>query len=132
MLPTDIVLLVYTVRKSSFARTDSNKKIMAKRSWVPFNRNLLTTPEIRATMTEQDLHTKCTSKLIPFYDSDKTKEMKTPTFNPHFLIQQSATDTTVLKLSYSNPMSLFCINSLVQYEDLMKVWEWSKKEQEDG
>ena len=50
----EIIVLLNYAWERSFARTASNKKAIVDRGWFPYNRNLLTLPEICSTMTKAE------------------------------------------------------------------------------
>ena len=52
---TDIIPLINKSWHSSFARIDKNRNAICERGWFPLNRNLLTMPEIRSTMTDNEM-----------------------------------------------------------------------------
>jgi hypothetical protein len=53
--PTDIVTLVNKVWKVSFERQLQNRNAISERGWLPYNRKLLQHPDIRASMTSEEL-----------------------------------------------------------------------------
>ena len=60
--------IIPLVRKSwpkAFANVMSNKKAIAERGWFPFNRVLLLHPDIRATITQDDLKSELELGLFP-------------------------------------------------------------------
>ena len=55
--PYKITRIVRSAWVKSFARVECNKKAIAERGWLPFNRNLLTYPCLRASMTTKEKET---------------------------------------------------------------------------
>ena len=49
--PWEIVNIVNVAFAQSFAKVNTNKNAISERGWAPFNRNLMTYPCLRATMT---------------------------------------------------------------------------------
>ena len=70
--PTDIIPLVNNAWDVSFARMEKNKKAIYERGWFPFNRNLLLHPDIRASMTEEDI--KEEKRWLDADDDDEDEE----------------------------------------------------------
>ena len=61
---TDLIPLINRAWNASFARKQKNQQAIADRGWCPLNYNLLTYPEIRATMTKGEKQ----SELLPGND----------------------------------------------------------------
>ena len=55
----------------SFARLQQNKKAIVDRGWNPLNYNLLTNPELRATMTVAEKSNKHTKVCLSFEFRDR-------------------------------------------------------------
>ena len=52
--PCEIINIVNETWDESFGCTKTNKKAIAERGWGPFNRNLITYPIIRSTITNEE------------------------------------------------------------------------------
>ena len=79
---TDTIPLVNKAWDVSFARVEKNKKAIYERGWFPFNRNLLLHPDIRTSMTDEDI--KNEKRLYCENDDEvdeETNEQQTPTTN---------------------------------------------------
>jgi hypothetical protein len=62
--PSDIVPVVNTAWKQSFARVPSNKRAISRRGWQPLNRGLLKHPEVLKTKVSQTRTTTPSSQEI--------------------------------------------------------------------
>ncbi len=54
LVDMDLIPLINTAWKSSFAHIDKNKNALADRGWNPLNQNLLLHDDLRATMTRKE------------------------------------------------------------------------------
>ena len=82
--PTDIVMLVNTAWEYSFARTDSNKKAIAKRGWFSFNRNLFTIPKKKASrQNKKSVLNALPCSSLPISRKPKKLPLSTLTFLSH-------------------------------------------------
>ena len=54
LVDTDLIPLINTAWKASFARIDKNQNALADRGWNPLNKNLLLHDDLRATMTRRE------------------------------------------------------------------------------
>ena len=72
LVPTDILPLINYAWKRSFARVRTNSKAIAERGWFPYNRNIMTFPEIRETMTKKETEEEMTSAdiILPITDTN--------------------------------------------------------------
>jgi len=76
--PTDIIPLVNKAWDASFARVDSNKKAIAERGWFPYNRALLLHPDIRSTITKQEIE----EEKILYWSDDEDDEVEVVATTP--------------------------------------------------
>ena len=51
---TDLMPLINVAWNHSFARVHHNKNAIADRGWNPYNRNILTNADVRATMAAKE------------------------------------------------------------------------------
>ena len=128
----DIIPLVNTAWAKSFARVAKNQNAIADRGWLPFNRNLLTLPDVRATMTSVEREEENLSEAVTpsnaCIDSILDLTAESPTFDPAFLKM-----TTYDKSwNYTNGVSAFCVDALVSHQQLMQSRERAKKERDNG
>jgi hypothetical protein len=62
----DIIPIINEAFEKSFAKVMSNRKAYCERGWMPFNRNLLLHPQIRATMTDRSKQEEEKAGLFPY------------------------------------------------------------------
>ena len=131
----DIIPLVNRCWPKSFGRKDKNQNAIADRGWYPFNRNLLTLPEVRATMTMTELEEELVSSIVISTQTTTCTTLAvtkpTPTFDPQYL-NAPPPPADSLALNYSTGTSAFCLDSLVQHSELMKSRERVKNERDNG
>ena len=135
LVATDLLPLINRAWSKSFARKEKNKVAIAERGWNPYNRVLLLDPSIRATMTEHELADEVTNNLIPTSVVNNTLLEQIDTKSKKLLLpEQSNINYTDIskKLNYSRSTSAFCVDALLQNEDLMKSRERIKKESKKG
>jgi len=136
LVATDIIPMINRAWTKSFARKEKNKVAIADRGWNPFNRILLLDPTIRATMTEHELASEASNNLIPpsiHHNIYKQHDGATASTCTYATTHQSMINSDVLKkLNYSCSTSAFCVDALVQNEDLMKSRERIKEEKGNG
>ena len=139
---TDIISLINKSWKTSFLRVDNNRKVIAERGWFPLNWNLLTIPEIRATMTanERQIEMDSFSVILPDkklppteIESVPTEKYSTPacdsTINTATLL---STITEKQSLNFNTGTASFVLDAIVQHEVLQKARDRIKREQESG
>ena len=127
----DIIPLVNKAWDKSFARTNKNKTAISDRGWNPLNRNILTFPDIRATMTTQEMEEENTSSDVTLrFKSQSVTDLTTdsPSFESKYLIPTLPKPDLNLDAGEGS----LCIDSLVRHEDLMKAKARIRKEQDDG
>ena len=140
LVATDLIPLINRAWERSFARKEKNQVAIADRGWNPYNRILLLDPSIRATMTEQELQSEARNNLMPPYCTSidinvtpTTKQTDGSTTASTFSSQQSTINTDISKrLNYRSSTSAFCVDALVQNEDLMRSRERIKEEKGKG
>ena len=114
-----------------------NKHAIADRGWNPLNRFLLTLPEIRATMTQEEKIAEEASNniILPPNDfslkDDYDDTDTTITFNSDSTPSRSQQSTQV-SLNFSKGTSSFCIGAILNQEQLMEAREKMNKEQMEG
>ena len=127
--------LINSAWNQSFVREDKNTNAGADRGWNPLNYILLTLPEIRATMTEEEVDAEKSSSSIimrrePLCPIDGTPTVPdlidgtlTPTLSVH---------TPMPLLNYNRGQAAFCVNALLQHNQLMSVRHRIKRERDNG
>lgn len=126
LVATDLIPLINRAWSKSFARKEKNKIAIADRGWNPYNMILLLDPSIRATMTEQELANEATKDLMPssIHNNPLQEHNDASTATTLFSARQSTSNSNFSKkLNYSSSTSAFCVNTLLQNEDLMKSRE---------
>ena len=131
----DIIPLINVAWAKSFARVEKNAQAGADRGWNPLNRNLLTFPEIRATMTDEEREleaesssTVSISQELVVYGTPVITSPSQPSMDHKFFKR----DTPMPLLNYNTGNAAFCIDSLLQHDQLMTARQRIKKEQENG
>ena len=84
LLPHEIILLVQKAWDASFVRIEKNRNAIANRGWNPLNRNLLTMPDIRGTMTEDDLSNESSNNVFLPTIKACANEDTSPSYDPFF------------------------------------------------
>ena len=138
--PTDLMPLINIAWKKSFARVDKNQQAIAERGWNPLNYNLLTDPELRATMTNREICDESSKITLP--PSMKSKQaITTPSSNNNEVTSITSdalpldiddTTTQQSSLNFSTGVSAECLSSLVKSEQLMEARERIKLEKAEG
>ena len=62
--PTDIMILIRQAWEESFKNINGNEKVIHKRGWFPYNRNLLLHKDARGAMIDEEIEKK---KEKPYY-----------------------------------------------------------------
>ena len=52
--PYKIIRIINTAWSKSFARINSNKKVISERDWLPYNHALMLYPTIQASITDKE------------------------------------------------------------------------------
>ena len=126
------------MEEKGFRGWTKNKKAIAVREWYPYNRAMLLDPSIRATMTPTEKIQESNKNLHPLSSihtsSNNSGDESTESIVTEVSSRQSSgeVDDVSLKLNYSQATASFCIDALVQNEDLMKSRERIKEEQSKG
>ena len=62
--PYDIIQIINYAWGCSFSCIQSNKKAIAERGWYPFNRCLMTNPQVRFSITDQEQELKASPQSL--------------------------------------------------------------------
>ena len=85
----DIIPLVNRCWSKSFGLKRKNQNAIVDRGWYPFNRNLLTLPEVRSTMAMIELEDELESSIVVPTQTTTCAILavanSTPTFDPQYL-----------------------------------------------
>lgn len=130
LVPIDIILLLNYAWKHSFVQVETNKKAIYKRSWLPYNRNLLLYPELTATMAKEDRISDGVNQLyVPqkkLSNSSLSSQTTKPSFDPKLLSKnntQASQSQISQKLNFSSGVAYDCVEVLIGNEILMKKKE---------
>ena len=131
--PTDMIPLINSAWKKSFARVRHNKKAIADRGWFPYNRNLLLHPDLRSTMTDQEKISEVDHPDI-FLPQKKIVDCQhgNCSISSHSNSTSHSQDHSAINLNFNNGTASFCLDALVQQHDLLKSRERIKNEQSKG
>ena len=155
---TDVIPIVNYAWAHSFGRVTSNMKAIRDRGWNPLNRNLLLEPKLRSTMTEGDKQSEAAiipSQYLPSSAAisphgNPTTTTLIPSTTTALVPASTAIDptsaalvptSTTLIAAYSEPKeylnyrggtAAFCLDRIVQHNDLMESRERIKREYKDG
>lgn len=132
---TDLIPLINKAWSQSFARISKNKKAILDRGWNPLNKALLTLPEIRATMTDEERKSEV--------ECDDIKLPTKPNNQYDSTIADASDSTTVTEsdrslpsiapsLNFSKGTSAFCLGAILKQEQLMEARAKINKEQSEG
>ena len=126
----DIILLVNTAWEYSFAQVGKNRNAIADRGWNPLNRALPANSDILATMTDKERASEAASFniILPKVDVTLNVANESPTCDPKYLVRNEAQPN----LNFNSGRGQFCIDCLVQHNDLMKARHRINDEQKDG
>ena len=141
--PTDLMPLINKAWNASFARRNKNLQAIADRGWNPLNYNILTMPEIRATMTKDEKKLEldnadgiCLPSSFLQPNQQSTISTVSTDSNTNGDNQTTTTDETLdsdqLTLNFSTGVSALCLNDIVRHEQLQEARERIQKEKKDG
>ena len=137
--PTDLMPLINKAWNASFARKHKNLQAIADRGWNPLNYNLLTMPEIRATMTKDEKKLELDSSddiKLPKYilkpNQQSTDSTNSNTYEDETTINSETSNSEQLTLNFSTGVSALCLNDIVRHEQLQEARERIQKEKKDG
>ena len=134
LLPTDLMPLINKAWSKSFARVDKNKKAIAERGWNPLNFNLLLNPEIRATMTKEEIENEASSNSITL-PSSLSQSNPSPNEDPSLTITDSSITTVSTfqpSLNFDTGTSAFCLDAILKQQQLQTARERIKSEKDTG
>ena len=114
--PTDIIPIINYAWERSFAEVPSNQEAIAERGWLPFNRNLLLHPEIKASMTKTESIEAVNRGLMPQVDFLGPQDSLI--FSSQYLSNISLNVSQ--QLNYDNGVASFCVDSFLGQAKLME------------
>ena len=131
--PHEIIDIVSVAWEKSFSRVETNKNAISERGWFPFNRNLMTYPCLRATMTdeekkEEDLEWGIS---LPHHKKYEVTDLVTcPTFDPKY--EMCPVPEEKKAVNFSSGFASFALDKLVSSHDLMSARERIRSNHEKG
>ena len=133
---TDMIPLINKAWEHSFARELTNKKAITERGWNPLNYNLLTYPEIRATMTKSERDNEVSSQLIVLASKlilpTDTTDASTITDDNTSQSNSLKSASSKISLNFSSGASAFCLQSIISQEQLHNAREKIKEHKDNG
>ena len=129
---SEIMVLINYAWEHSFARVSSNKTAIAVRGWFPLNRRLLLDNRLRATMTEKEKSDEGTNGIIiPYHETNSFFEIDDdlPTLDVKYL---PSPPPPLTKPNLSGGMAAYCLDAIVQNQDLMDARERIRQNRIEG
>jgi hypothetical protein len=130
IMPTNIMVIVNDAWVQSFVRVNTNKKALAKRGWFPYNHILLDHPDLRTTMTEQQLKEEKAS-MLSCDDSQDISELTLDTAIKDTSYYSRHT-TKPVPLNLSGAMGQHILTHIVREVDLQTARERVESEKKQG
>ena len=129
----EIIQIINKAWAQSFARVNSNKKAIAERGWYPYNRQLMTSPHIRSSITAEEEENELlpnSSVILPIQTRESIIDLShsEPTVNPTFLSPTPVTATP----NFTTGVAAWCLDSIVKDHDLNAARVRIKKNLQDG
>ena len=132
--PYETINIVSAAWKKSFARPESNQRAISERGWMPFNRNILMYPMVRATMTTEEKQNEnlgTSDVTLPFHKlHDVSNCVTLPTFNPD--LAKIDYDESKKIPNFGNGAAAWCLDNIVSQQDLMEARSRIRKNRDDG
>jgi len=137
LLPTDLMPLINKAWSKSLACDNKNRKAIAECGWDPLNFNLILNPEIRATMTKEEMANEASSDII----LPSSLSQSNPSPNEDNVVTDTiVTDSSITTISTTAQPSLnfvtgtsaFCLDAIVKQQQLQSARERIKSEKNTG
>jgi len=148
LIDTDLIPLINTAWKSSFARIDKNKNALADRGWNPLNQNLLLHEDLRATMTRREksaqyhisndiiipnFKTRTTAKSCNLSAcTTETEASSSEESRSNHPLSSSTTAKPGDELNFSSGESLRCLKAMLSQDQLHAARERIRDDMNDG
>ena len=132
----DIINIVNYAWSKSFAVESSNQTAIAERGWNPYNRNLMTYPIIRASMTKEEAANELldASKIVlPIQKRVEITDLidtLTPTIDPRYASKPVPDVKKVANFSHGT--ASFYLKKIVMQQDLHEARSRIKRNREEG
>ena len=132
--PHKIIQVVSGGWKKSFSQVESNKKVIAEQGWLPYNQNLLTYPDLGATMTqkEKDKEKLVTSDVtsVWHYMHEVMYQATSPTYEAKYFQQQFSPQQ--VEVNMVGGTAAWYLKTIVRQDDLMTAREHIKEDRGQG
>ena len=120
--PYEIIRIVNAAWPKSFARIKYNKKAIAERGWLPYNRALILHPTIRSSITneEEELELGDSTKIIiPQHARHKIIDLANDDkrFN-HRYVTAPPTNPAATIPNFKSGVAAWCLDTIVKDHDL--------------
>ena len=129
---TYLIPLINKAWANSFARVSKNKYAICDRGWNTLNKILLTIPEIRATMTDEERRKEEISDSIILPNRFSDADTETNTVFVTAIADSSDNHSIASSLNYSKGTSAFCLGVILKQEQLMEAREKINMEKLEG
>ena len=113
IFPYEIMLVINYAWEKSFGRVKYNKRAICERGWFPYNRNILTYPKLRSTMTDDDRTAEYEAGLVPYITATTSTPIATPATPSTSIVPYNNT----VKLNFDKGMAAYCLDALVSEAD---------------
>ena len=136
ILPSDIIVIINSAWKKSFADIPGNKTAIVTRGWFPLNKNLLLLSVLRKTMTEEDKEWEERSELFPKLRTQKQQEAslqdpRRPTMRPTSMTAaEEQPSTPEINVNQGEGQSI--LQHIVGHEDLQRIRAENHKKRKQG
>ena len=139
--PTDLMPLINKAWNASFARKNKNLQAIADRGWNPLNYNILTMPEIRATMAKDEKKLELNPRddiklpkdiMKPNQQSSDSTDSTRNDNDDTTTVTAATSDSEHLSLNFSTGVSALCLSDIVRHEQLQEARERIQKDKKDG
>ena len=132
----NIMIIVSHAWAKSFAVIESNQTAISERGWYPYNRNLMTYPIIRASITKEEADNELLdgSKIVlPLQKKVELTDLIDPStqiIDPRFAAKPIPEEKKVA--NFSNGTASFCLDKIVMQHDLHEARARIRKNREEG
>ena len=132
----DIMTIISRAWYKSFHCVDSNKKAIAERGWFPYNRNLMTYPIIRSSITkeEKDEEISTSSEIVlPLHKRVEITDLCDPSTQViDFRFASKPIDEAKMRVNFDSGKAAFCLDKIVMNHDLQEARSRIMKRRDEG
>ena len=134
--PYKIIRIVNAAWPKSFSRIESNKKAIVERGWLPYNRELMPHPMIRASIIneEEELESGDYTKIIiPQHNIHKIIDLANdaPIFNPRYITAPPTNPAATIP-NFKSGVAVWCPDTIVKDHDFNTTSARIKKNIKQG